>query len=180
MVSTARPTAAAMILGALLLAAAPAPRAEAAVPVSTCAAIGGAQSEPLAEKVVLGLMRSRGTVHLGPRRVKVGGPSFAPVYANAEVWVSNPRLLNITCATSAFSLRVDVRATVSGGPVNLTRHGTAGVRGSYAILSAPRRLCPRNVSMPYLNLVDVPPKVDGAIRAQINASSLVRIPCQRF
>lgn len=147
---------------------------------STCDAIGGAQNEALAEKVVLGLMRSRGTVHLGPRRVKVGGPSFAPIYANVEVWVSNPRLLNITCATSAFTLRIDVRASASGGPVNFTRHGVAGVRGTYSILSAPRRLCPHNVTMPYLNLVDVPDAADNSIRAQINGSSVVRIPCQRF
>lgn len=176
MASTGRWTALAAVAACLTLAA----RSEAAVSQSTCAAIGGAQNEPLAESVILGLMRSRGTIHSPPRRVRIGGPPFAPIYADVETWVSNPHQLNITCAASTFTLRMNVRAKISKSVGSITRHGTAAVRGAYVILSAPRRVCPRGITLVMLNLVDIPTTADGWIRDRINSGSPVRIPCQRL
>ena len=147
---------------------------------STCAAMGGPANEALAESVILSAMKSKGTLHFGPKKVRIGGPDWAPIRVKVEAWVSNPRNLDITCANSKFTLKVDVKARVSGRAGSVTKKGEARIEGHYKIVaSTPPKVCPEDVKMPELNLQGINNKVDDWIRKKINASALVQIPCQQ-
>ena len=174
---SARLMAGATLVG-LLIAAAGAPGASASH--STCGAMGGPANEAIAESLILEEMKSEGTLHFGPKKVRIGGPDWAPIRVKVEAWVSNPRNLDITCASSTFRLKVDVKARVSGRAGSVTKKGPARIEGHYKIVaSTPPKVCPENVKMPELNLQGINNKVDDWIRKQINASGLVQVPCQQ-
>jgi hypothetical protein len=147
---------------------------------STCAAMGGPANEALAESLILAEMKDEGTLHFGPKKVRIGGPDWAPIKVKVEAWVSNPRNLDITCATSTFKLKVDVKARVSGRAGSVTKKGDARIEGHIkVVLSTPPKVCPEDVKMPELNLQGINNKVDDWIRKKINQSGLVQVPCQQ-
>lgn len=102
-----------------------------------------------------------------------------PIRVDVDATIKKPaKNLNLTCASSNFSTRVDIRVRVSGKAGSSTHEGDGRITGHYVvILGNPMRMCVRGLKMANLNLQGVQNDVDNWIRKKINDSIIVNEIC---
>lgn len=102
-----------------------------------------------------------------------------PIRVNVDATIKNPaKNVDIVCAPSSFSSRLDIKVRVSGRAGSSTHDGAGRITGHYTVASlSPVRICVSNLNMAGLNLQGVQNDVDNWIRKQINASALVAPFC---
>ena len=102
-----------------------------------------------------------------------------PIRVDVDATIKKPaKNVNITCASSSFSSKVDIRARVSGQAGSSTHDGDGRITGHYVVyLANPPRLCVKNLKMASLNLQGVQNDVDNWIRKKINDSLIVHDIC---
>ncbi len=102
-----------------------------------------------------------------------------PIRVDVDATIKKPaKNINITCASSSFSSKVDIRARVSGQAGSSTHDGDGRITGHYVVyLATPPRLCVKNLKMASLNLQGVQNDVDNWIRKKINDSLIVHDIC---
>ncbi len=101
-----------------------------------------------------------------------------PIRVNVDATIKNPaKNVDIVCAQSKFSSRLDVRVRVSGRAGSSTHNGDARVTGNYTVALSPARVCVANLKLSDLNLHNVQNDVDDWIRKKINQSGLLAPFC---
>ena len=147
---------------------------------NTCALVNQAGGEPAVEAWALAKVNTKLPKHFSDK-VTVGHVPVTndPIKVDVDATVKKPaKSVNITCATSAFSTRVDIRVRVSGRAGSSTHEGEGRISGHYTISAAnPPRVCVSDLKMASLNLQNVQNEVDDYIRKQINKSALVENFC---
>jgi hypothetical protein len=98
-----------------------------------------------------------------------------PIRVDVDATIKKPaKSVDITCASSALSSKLEIRVRVSGRAGSSTHEGDGRITGHYTIAAAsPPRVCVSNLKMASLNLQGVQNDVDDWIRKQINHSALV-------
>ncbi len=101
-----------------------------------------------------------------------------PIRVNVDATIKNPaKNVDIVCAQSKFSSRLDVRVRVSGRAGSSTHNGDARVTGNYTVALSPARVCVANLKLSDLNMHNVQNDVDDWIRKKINQSGLLAPFC---
>jgi hypothetical protein len=156
--------------------------AEVSAAHNTCQAINQAGGEAAMEAHAKATLDSRlpqsysGKVTVG--KVPVTND---PIRVDVDATIKKPaKSVNITCASSTFSTRVDIRAKVSGRAGSSTHEGDGRITGHYFVyLANPPRVCVKNLKMASLNLEGVQNDVDNWIRKKINDSIIVQDICSQ-
>ncbi len=105
-----------------------------------------------------------------------------PIKVNVEATIKKPaKNVDIVCAPSSFSSRLDIKVRVSGRAGSSTHDGDGRITGHYTVTSSPTRVRVSNLTMASLNLQGVENDVDNWIRVKINSSGLVaNFPCRHI
>lgn len=97
-----------------------------------------------------------------------------PIRVDVDATIKNPaKSVDIVCAQSRFSSRLDVRVKVSGKAGSSTHNGDARVTGNYTVALSPARVCVANLKLSDLNLHNVQNDVDDWVRKKLNQSGLM-------
>jgi hypothetical protein len=92
--------------------------------------------------------------------------------------VYDARWLNIRCRRSTVTVRVPIRVKYSAEYLSIKKHGSARIRGHYALLPGPpAEICVGDLQVVGLNLEDVPNWIDDDARSLVNRSDAVDSFC---
>lgn len=112
-------------------------------------------------------------------KVKVGEVLGQPVRVNVRATMEKPaKNVDIVCASSSFSSKLDLEVRISGKAGSSTHNGDGRVTGHYTVAStSPVKVCMGDLKLAGLNLRNVQNEVDGWIRKQTNKSGLLGSFC---
>lgn len=147
---------------------------------NTCGAIQQAGGEALVEAKALEALNQRLPQDFSGK-VTVGHVPVTndPIRVDVDAKIKKPaKNVNVTCASSGFSTRVDIRVRVSGKAGSSTHEGDGRITGHYLVYAGnPSRMCVKDLKMSNLNLQGVQNDVDNWIRKKINDSVIVSTIC---